>query len=293
MPVISQRREPVTLTKADMETGTELMDQVSNVPQEAAGPAPEPPRMSELPAPYQLSSAEAQQRNRIELIRNVFNKLPANQAISALTAAQELEGKLGYEYDVQAGVPQMEALTKWAPKIFARNPNAMLHAMQPKFEPSVMEVGGRKLIRTSPNQFHVMPEDLPTGDLQGRPIKSQEGEIIGYDAPGAKHVIKPSALKEGATIREQIMLNNARLRAIEKQMEAPGIIQNKARQAELVKQYDDISNELAQLGKKKSSKPVSPDSGGIPTVASKEEYDALPSGAIYLNEKSNRKHRKP
>jgi len=216
------------------------------------------PTWAALPTPYQRTNEEAAQANRLEMIRNIFNKVPTAEAFKAIEAATKLEGALGYDADIRAGASSLEALTKWAPKLFYNNPNAILKAAQPAFKPSEMDVGGRHLIQTSPNRFQVMPADLGTGALEGRPITDQSGEVIGYDAPGAKHVIRPSTMREGATIREQITLNNARLRGLEKQMQTAMINRDKAGLATLQKKHQQVLDDLEALstqgGRRKAPK---------------------------------------
>src|SRR5258706_12977685 len=63
-----------------------------------------------LPSPYQRSSSEAARAAQIEFIRDVYNKLPAGEAAKAVEMATQLEGRLGYDADVQAGASPHEAL---------------------------------------------------------------------------------------------------------------------------------------------------------------------------------------
>lgn len=84
-------------------------------------------------------------------------------ADQAIERAMRLEGQLGLASDIKAGVPMPQALMKWAPKIYWKNPQGLSsliraeQAMKPPFLPSETTVGGQKLVQMSPNRWAFQP----------------------------------------------------------------------------------------------------------------------------------------
>lgn len=119
----------------------------------------------------------------------------------AKAAAQQMEGQLGIQADLAAGVAWPQALAKWAPKLFAGEPAALARSMgdivppQPPtfgttpegarymqsptggttlvppsysrgpFEPRVIEKGGRTLYERSPDVFVPLTKEEQYGAL--------------------------------------------------------------------------------------------------------------------------------
>jgi hypothetical protein len=117
------------------------------------------PTWSALPAPYQ-PPVQSGPWDATQFIQAASRELPIAEATKAIESATQLEGVLGYDADIKAGVPTHDALTKWAPKLFFKHPAVALRAAaaQPQFKPSQVEVGGQSLIQMSPNRFSFAPK---------------------------------------------------------------------------------------------------------------------------------------
>jgi len=124
------------------------------------------PVMSALPAPYQPPPATGSWSD--QYAQAAFKELPPDIAMKAVEAAEQLEGKLGFDADVAAGVPQEKALAKWAPKMYRRNPAVIAHLQQlnrPAFQPEEITLpSGQKVTRMSPQRVAFQPKG-PRTDL--------------------------------------------------------------------------------------------------------------------------------
>lgn len=223
------------------------------------------PTWESLPAPYQRTSEEAAQANRLEMIRNIFNQVPTAEAFKAIESATKLEGALGYDADIRAGASSLEALTKWAPKLFYNNPSAMLKAAQPAFKPSVQEVDGRKLIQTSPNRFQLMPQDLQAGGpITAQPVLTPEGvPLPGVHAipgrGGGVHVIPQQ--KEGLTDLQYSSLIDRQLKQINQDLRDS--VEGSPEEADLKAQQKQLRSELNSLTQGARKKRQHPNVGDI------------------------------
>lgn len=137
-------------------------------------------------------------------LSEAFQRLPLDVALKAAEGAIQLEGNLGYASDVKAGVPEMQALQKWAPKMYHRNPAVAAHLAQAPFQPTVKEVGGHQLIQTSPNRFQLAPQGQPAGPIEAQSVMGPGGEALpGVTAirgrGGSVHVIPEKAQGPGPT----------------------------------------------------------------------------------------------
>lgn len=167
------------------------------------------PTWASLPNPvYQPTAQEAIYRHLLDSIKD----LPVHTIADADRAIQfgmQLEGRLGMDADLKAGVPAEKAMARWAPKLFGNNPVAMLKATQKPFEPTERTIGGQRLIQTSPNRFQMMPAAMATpGPVNAQPIMTPEGDVLGYAAPGARgglHVM-PNKNRGELTPSQQITL---------------------------------------------------------------------------------------
>lgn len=234
---------------------------------------------------------------RVNAIRDLYNAVPTKEANSAIEMATRLEGILGFDADRKAGVSTTEALRKWAPKMYFNNPGAVSRMIQPPFAPGVTNVGGHELIQTGPNRYQLAPPKLTeeTGDIPLRPLVTPEGKILGYgkQTKGGLHA-KWNTPEGQAKASSMIQGYNSELRTIDNAIKAAQFAGDSAREAQLQKESDQIRKNLHDLNQSlRSNTATATNAGGIPTVTTKEQYDALPSGAEYLNGKSNRRHRKP
>lgn len=159
-------------------------------------------------------------RRRQEAIQELFSKVPIEQATKAIEAATRLEGMLGFDADRKAGVPMMEALSKWSPKLYFNHPSAIAQLQkqanttphQP-FAPTETMVGGQKLIQMSPNRFAFAPnqpgnlgETTQVGDQQ-------------YVRTGPRHLQAIHPAKPSLETMEQIRDINRQTVSLQKQME--------------------------------------------------------------------------
>lgn len=157
-----------------------------------------------LAAQEAMQMAELRQRQQ-DLDAAQFNarlRLDEQKAErEAKAAAQQMEGQLGIQADLAAGVAWPQALAKWAPKLFAGEPAALARSMgdivppQPPtfgttpegarymqsptggttlvppsysrgpFEPRVIEKGGRTLYERSPDVFVPLTKEEQYGAL--------------------------------------------------------------------------------------------------------------------------------
>lgn len=236
-------------------------------------------------------------RGRVNAIRDLYNAVPISDANKAIEMATRLEGVLGFDAEVKSGVSTLEALKKWAPKMYFNNPGAVSKLMQPDFKPGITNVGDQQLIQTSPNRYQIVPKATTnTGNIQAVPIMTPEGKQLGYGVPSPHGVHTRWDTQGNNAPKPSVMIQgyNAQLRSIDKAIEQASFAGDKEREARLTKDADNIRQALSTLTSGMTSGMGAPQGeGGFPVVTTKAQYDQLPSGAVYLNGKSNKKHRKP
>lgn len=165
------------------------------------------PVMSELPTLYSPNQDVGRATPRFDssgFAGEAFQRLPLDVALKAMEGAIQLEGMLGYDADIKAGVPTSVAISKWSPKLFHRNPSAVHQFTQAPFQPTVKEVGGHQLIQTSPNRFQLAPQGQPAGPIEAQSVMGPGGEALpGVTAirgrGGSVHVIPEKAQGPGPT----------------------------------------------------------------------------------------------
>jgi hypothetical protein len=180
------------------------------------------PVMSALPAPYQPPPATGSWSDQYATA--AFRELPPDIAMKAVEAAEQLEGKLGFDADVAAGVPQEKALAKWAPKMYRRNPAVIARLTQPQFQPTTRQVGGQTLIQTSPNRFQIAPQGQPTGPIEAQEVMGPGGQALPgvtgiRGRSGSVHIIPE---QKGATSTQLGMLVKHQLDDIQTQLRDVG-----------------------------------------------------------------------
>lgn len=234
-------------------------------------------------------------RGRVNAIRDLYNAVPSGEANKAIEMATRLEGVLGFDADVKAGVPTTEAIKKWAPKMYFNHPGAVSRLIQPAFAPGITNVGDERLIQTSPNRYQLLPKPTPTdvGPLNARPIQTPEGKILGFGLPSKSgiHTKWNADEKSLAKTSDMIHAYNAQLRSLDKAIESAGFAGDKARETKYQTQRDGVLSALDQLTKGVRG-PESSNAGGPPKITTQAEYDALPHGTVYIS-KNGKQHRKP
>lgn len=160
------------------------------------------PVMSELPAPYQPPPNQGANFDSSGFVQEAFRTLPLEVAMKASEAAIQLEGQLGYAADLKAGVPDMQALTKWAPKIWHRNPAVAAHLMnasKPAFQPSKINVQGQEMYMMSPNRAAFAPKGQRAELTPGEQIHALSQEMRGLE----KQIAGESDLKREEALRQK------------------------------------------------------------------------------------------
>lgn len=289
----------------DQEEGADTTD-ATDVPAQALPPSPavaqrppvtgmdsmEPGWWIPKPAPPSID------RGRVNAIRDLYNAVPISDANKAIEMATRLEGVLGFDAEVKSGVSTLEALKKWAPKMYFNNPGAVSKLMQPDFKPGITNVEDQRLIQTSPNRYQLIPKPDGTnsGDIQAIPITTPEGKQLGYGVRSKSGVHTRWDTTGNNAPKPSVMIQgyNAQLRSIDKAIEQASFAGDKEREARLTKDADNIRQALSTLTSGMTSGMAAPQGeAGLPVVTTKEQYDQLPRGATYLNGKSKKPHRKP
>jgi len=192
---------------------------------------------SPQPLPWWIAQAdeEAQRRReRDELQRQINAQQQATsvQAARGIERAMQLEGTLGFDADRKRGVPIQEALMKWAPKMYFKNPAtvagiARSYAQSQPFTPTETTVGGQRLIQVSPRQFKFPPQSVSTNELPGAPIIASEvrdssGRILGHAArsrSGGIHTLNPPKDTTQLSPSQKLQVLRTQLTELNKQMD--------------------------------------------------------------------------
>jgi len=182
------------------------------------------------PLPWWIAQAdeEAQARRERDKLQAQINAQQDTsvQAARGIERAMQLEGVLGFDADRKRGIPVQEALMKWAPKMYFKNPSAVARISrdfsrpQPQpFTPTEATVGGQRLIQVSPNRFQITPPErpvrepvlTPTGKLQvlrtqlseiNRQMEAAEGDEEATKALRAQHGTVMDAISELSPIKK-------------------------------------------------------------------------------------------
>lgn len=193
-------------------------------------------------------------------LQQQIGNLPLDQAMQAYSAALKFQAVRGYQEDLQRGKAPHEALAKWAPMMFTAPKEATLAgaaSMMRASQPMVRNAGGQ-LFRIGP-QGNAMPIS------PGKP------------AP----VVKPTVFD---TQEHKSYID--RIRALEKEIdEDPNGPEADAKRQE-IRYYQSRANDVRNrfAGQTGTNQP--------PRISSREDYDRLPSGSIYIG-KNGRRYRKP
>jgi hypothetical protein len=261
----------------------------------AAAPAPAVAQPGALPDKWWIAPPKPPEidRTRVNAIRDLYNAVPPGEAGKAIEMATRLEGILGFDADVKSGVPFMDALRTWAPKLYFNHPGAVSRLVQPPFSPSQMQVGGQNLIQTSPNRYQVIPPPIGSGPITAQPVLTPGGmPLPGVNAihgrGGSVHVIPeksqgPTATQLGLLIKHQLDDINLQMRDVTEG--SPEEIALKAKAQELRGHLDRVTKSALHLN-------APPQTADIPKVTTQAQYNALPHGAVYVS-KNGKKHRKP
>jgi len=190
-------------------------------------------------------------------LQQQLSNMPIDQAAAAYSAALKFQAVRGYQDDLKSGKAPAEALAKWAPMMFTAPKEGTLAgaaSMMRASQPMVRNAGGQL--------FRIGPTGTANPISPGRP------------AP----VTRPSQfdLQEHKSYID-------RMRAIEKELDDdpndPEADQKRQQLRYLQTQAEGV--------RKRSAVAPTPQK-----ISTKQEYDLLPSGAIYIG-KNGRRYRKP
>lgn len=157
------------------------------------------------PLPWWIQQADevAEQRRQEADLQQRIQQDTSAQAGRGIERAIQLEGVLGFDADRKRGIPVQEALMKWGPKMYFRNPSAVARMArdfarpQPQpFVPTEAEVGGQRLIQMSPNRFQMVRPPKPPASQE--PSTSQKLQIYKAQLDSLNDPIKANAGDEEA-----------------------------------------------------------------------------------------------
>lgn len=185
--------------QADPEAGMGAIAPPSTPP---VAPPNQGVQMSYLPPPVDQKLGP-QGFDTAGFLSEAFRTLPLDVAMKASEAAIQLEGQLGYAADIKAGVPEMQALTKWAPRIYHRNPAVaahLLNANRPAFQPEEITLpSGQKVTRMSPQRVAFSPKGQRSELTPGEQIHALSQEMRGLE----KQIAGESDLKREEALRQK------------------------------------------------------------------------------------------
>lgn len=227
-------------------------------------PQPMPSWMVQPTPPPSMSSDESMRR--IEDISQEISRLPANQAMQAMQMAIQLEGMLGFEADRKAGIPMQDAMAKWAPKIYFRNPASMpgaIKAFAPPPTPRAVNIPGIKTPAIMfGNQLRFPPaaesREMFTPPERGRTAYDERGKEIGtfvQRTPNAWTFV-PSRLPEEQ--REELKSLNVQEKAAQtrltKAQENLGFLDPSRKPTQYAALSNDVATATQELARIQASK---------------------------------------
>lgn len=210
------------------------------------------PTWSNLPNPgYQPTTEQAQFRDLADTLKSIPIR-SISEAQQAIAFATELEGKLGFDADVRAGVPTHEALMKWAPKLYSRNPAAIAKMIEPPFQPTMTDVGGQKLLQLQKNKFTAQPPSFnigPNGELTPLAVRGADGSVLANVIPGSRGGVHVLPQAPNNSVKPQHIINsiNSQLRANLALLKSPAVIRDQAKTQAILAQNEKLSQELGNI----------------------------------------------
>lgn len=157
-------------------------------------------------------------------MEQVMASAPPGQEHQALENAMRLEGVLAFQSAIKSGVPVMQALQRYGPKMYFNSPSAaatLAKLSTPEFSPTMATVGGIPMIQSSRGRWQVAPQSTSTGPIQAQPVMlgSQQVGVAVPGRGGAVHVM-PQERPTGARASDLISLARLRLDALDKDIKA-------------------------------------------------------------------------
>lgn len=178
---------------------------------------------------YDRRKKEWESQQRMESLVQSLSRTPMASASKAIEMATQMEGRLAFDSDVQAGMPIPEALMKHATKMYAGQPSAQLGALkmsqpQTPFVPQAptQVAPGLMRVQRGPNAYAYMPvpQAGPTGPIEATPIiDAITKEKIASMVPGTKKVLTEKAM-EGLSPAQKADVLSSMLRSTLSQIES-------------------------------------------------------------------------
>src|SRR6185436_7446502 len=243
------------------------------------------------PLPWWIAQADEEaeaRRIRDEAQRqaNIEEQDPTGQAARGIERAMQLEGALGFDADRKRGVPIQEALMKWAPKMYFRNPAAVARisrdfTQSQPFTPTETEVGGQRLIQVSPRQFRFPPQQQPAVDVNAPipavEVRSPSGEVLGHAVRGSSGAIHPmSKTKDNQQLSpsQKLQVMRAQLTQLNDQLKYA--LGNPELKKSLTEKRDAVMESISELSPSKSKADSAPAKQSAPDKSeARKEAEAL------------------
>lgn len=245
--------------------------------------APGGPAPIVAPAITPLSPQDAANRAMWRRMKYATADLPIDQAEQAVTTALKFQGLRGYQKDIADGKPANEALARWAPIMFSQPKAGTLS-------------GAASMIRAGQGPQNKI---MDIGGV-GYRYDDKTGTMTALTPPKAVAAPKdPTLLADYNSIRRQ-------MDAVTKELEAdpagPGapFLRQKLLNLQSVAEATRVQMNSPRPGvaapsgaEARVTAPLPATPAAAPqTVTSKAQFDALPSGAIYIG-RNGRRYRKP
>lgn len=267
------------------------IDETQDTAQPVRTIMPPPPIAASAPpmvaAPGARSIIDPNIRSRMEMARTM-SAFPLDQAQQAVNTAIRFQAQRGYQQDVQNGKPAAEALMKWAPML--------------SNGPRGTELGqAASFIRaTAPT----VPKPVNVGGVL---YNIAPGGQSVTETPGQRRVIKPPA-GLAADLADARKTLDGYVKEIEK-VEASDDKTLKKQLPTLRQRRTDLENYVQMKELQQSPRQILATPGAAPVpagpapsaatsssmpqkVTSQAEFDALPSGTVYVG-KNGKRYRKP
>lgn len=287
-PVYADDEEPTTMDEQQDENQPDLQPSIQ-APPVAAAPSTTiaPPGTMPVSAPATpalRSPEENQNRAMWRQLQRATADLPINQAEQAVTTALKFQGIRGYQKDLANGEDANKALAKWAPIMFTQPHAASLGQAASMVRatatpPSkLVDVGG-VLYRSNPDGTVTALTPPKVTAPKTNPFDLQEHRaLLGQIAALQKELdLDPSGPAADET-RQKLQYLTQQAQAVRTRSSAPATQPQAA--------------PVVAPGAPAPVRAAAPAPEVPPTVTTKAQFDALPSGAIYVGRNGHR-YRKP
>lgn len=231
-----------------------------------------------------------------EFKKRVGNLVPRSmaEAVAASKEMSKIEGQLGMQYDIRAGVPVEQALAKWGGKIWSDKmpiTGRQLAGSQPAFNPRIMDVQGVRIAQLGPNNYQIVRETPDTSQL-GKVVSttSPEGTVVNAVRVGPQSVRILPGESETRSVNRAVLKKDAQGNMVQYGTERVTQRQNQIRNLEEKRDELLASKEKARASKQpeidQQLKTVEESIRKLEQakfVTNQSQYDALASGDVYIS----------